>query len=115
MKALFYFLFASFLFGPFAYGVETMKPKSADVNYTNISVKGMFCSHCSEELSSAFMKNKNVKNITADHKTGEVKIEWKDPKKPLAEEKIMALVSSVGFEMDQKKAKGKAGKPKLKN
>ena len=61
-----------------------------------MQVKGMHCGGCENTIEEALKSEESVESVKADHKSGSVKIEFKDGKS-LSQESVGKIIRSVGY------------------
>ncbi len=73
-----------------------MKKTMPESIITTINVKGMHCSSC-EMLITDALEEKGAKNVSANHKTGEVVVEHN---KSLSKDAIRLSIMDEGYEVE---------------
>lgn len=64
----------------------------------DLQVRGMDCERCEERITTAVGQLDGVRRVTADHRTGEVRVLADDV---LARDAVVRQVIDAGYDVDQ--------------
>lgn len=67
-----------------------------NIKNLSISVSGMHCEGCSQTLEKTLLRNKSIRNVQADAKSGRVHVKFKDGEK-INVEQIRRAIRQSGF------------------
>ncbi|NCN42547.1 heavy-metal-associated domain-containing protein [bacterium] len=84
------------------HGKESHKAELGQIQSGNqeIKVKGMVCEVCAYGIRKTLKKEAVVKSVEVNIKDHLVRIEYKDPKKVLSNERLAEILVDAGYELD---------------